>query len=343
MLSSLWVVGIDELMTPYEALAHAFATMPTGGFSTQPDSAAAFSAASSGSSRSSWLSRARTSLSCTARSSAGAHAFSLRRGVPPLPRARRVASVALTSMLWAYGSPRARPRSARRLPDVSILTTTGLATPTSRSGRRCSCSRSSRSCSSAGRRARRRLDQGRPPPAPRQDPAREVDQTLSPEVVMPIRLNGTPVDERTVRAIAAFILLYVGFWAVGASVIAIDSAISASASGRSTRSARPRRPRQRRPRVRDHRAVRLVRRLRRRVEDHDDRPHVGRRLEIVPVVVSSPGTTGACEPSAASARRGARAADPRPRPVGTTRAPDRPAARRSTARRAPSGPGATRR
>jgi trk system potassium uptake protein len=55
---------------------------------------------------------------------------------------------------------------------------------------------------------------------------REVDQTLSPEVVMPIRLNGSPVDERTLRAIAAFILLYVGFWAVGAAIIAIDSAIS---------------------------------------------------------------------------------------------------------------------
>ena len=42
---------------------------------------------------------------------------------------------------------------------------------------------------------------------------------------MPVRLNGAPVDERTLRAIAAFILLYVGFWVVGASVIAIDSAI----------------------------------------------------------------------------------------------------------------------
>ena len=44
---------------------------------------------------------------------------------------------------------------------------------------------------------------------------RELDQTVSPEVVMPIRLNGAAVDERTLRAIAAFILLYVGFWAVG--------------------------------------------------------------------------------------------------------------------------------
>jgi trk system potassium uptake protein TrkH len=60
---------------------------------------------------------------------------------------------------------------------------------------------------------------------------REVDQTLSPEFVMPIRLNGTPVDERTVRAIAAFVLLYVGLWAVGASVIAIESAISGPTLG----------------------------------------------------------------------------------------------------------------
>jgi trk system potassium uptake protein len=55
---------------------------------------------------------------------------------------------------------------------------------------------------------------------------RELDQTVSPEVVMPIRLNGAVVDERTLRAIAAFILLYVGLWAVGTAVIAIDSAIS---------------------------------------------------------------------------------------------------------------------
>jgi trk system potassium uptake protein TrkH len=54
---------------------------------------------------------------------------------------------------------------------------------------------------------------------------REVGQTLSPEVMSPIRLNGTPVDERTIRAVAAFVLLYVGFWVVGAAVIAIDSAI----------------------------------------------------------------------------------------------------------------------
>src|SRR5262249_34185486 len=55
---------------------------------------------------------------------------------------------------------------------------------------------------------------------------RELDQTVSPEVVMPIRLNGAPVDERTLRAIVAFILLYVGAWVIGTGVIAIDSAIT---------------------------------------------------------------------------------------------------------------------
>ena len=54
---------------------------------------------------------------------------------------------------------------------------------------------------------------------------RELRQTVHPEEVMPIRFNGTPVDERTVRAVIAFVLLYIGLFAVGAGVIAIDAAI----------------------------------------------------------------------------------------------------------------------
>ena len=38
-------VGIDDVTTPYEALAYAFSTMPTGGFSTRPGSAEELSAA----------------------------------------------------------------------------------------------------------------------------------------------------------------------------------------------------------------------------------------------------------------------------------------------------------
>jgi trk system potassium uptake protein TrkH len=53
---------------------------------------------------------------------------------------------------------------------------------------------------------------------------RELRQTLHPEVVMPIRLNGAVVDERTLRAITAFVLLYVGLFAAGAGLIALDAA-----------------------------------------------------------------------------------------------------------------------
>jgi len=60
---------------------------------------------------------------------------------------------------------------------------------------------------------------------------RELDQTVSPTVVMPVRLNGAAVEERTLRAISSFILLYVGIWAVGAAVIAVDSAITGAGLG----------------------------------------------------------------------------------------------------------------
>jgi len=53
---------------------------------------------------------------------------------------------------------------------------------------------------------------------------RELRQTLHPEAVMPIRLNGAVVDERTLRAITAFVLLYIGLFAVGAGLIALDAA-----------------------------------------------------------------------------------------------------------------------
>ena len=52
---------------------------------------------------------------------------------------------------------------------------------------------------------------------------RELRQTIHPELVMPIRLNGQVVDERTLRAVLAFVLLYVGTFVVGAAALAIDA------------------------------------------------------------------------------------------------------------------------
>jgi trk system potassium uptake protein len=229
MLSSLWVVGIDELMTPYEALAHSFATMPTGGFSTKPDSAASFSAESQ------WILALFMAI-------AGANFVLLYRALI-LRRPRSlvrdeefrlyvalivVACVTVTAMVWGYGiaEGEAAVRTAA-FQTVSIMTTTGMATadfalwPPVLLLALFALMFVGGSAGSTGGSIKvvRHLLLGKVL-------RREVDQTLSPEFVMPIRLNGSPVDERTLRAIAAFILLYVGIWAVGASVIAIESALA---------------------------------------------------------------------------------------------------------------------
>jgi trk system potassium uptake protein TrkH len=55
---------------------------------------------------------------------------------------------------------------------------------------------------------------------------RELDQTVHPEVITPVRLNRRPLEERAVRAVIAFVLLYIGLFVVGAILIAIDSALA---------------------------------------------------------------------------------------------------------------------
>jgi trk system potassium uptake protein TrkH len=52
---------------------------------------------------------------------------------------------------------------------------------------------------------------------------RELDQAMHPEYVAPIRVNRTPIDERTVRAVIAFVLLYVGIFVAGALLLLLDA------------------------------------------------------------------------------------------------------------------------
>ena len=52
---------------------------------------------------------------------------------------------------------------------------------------------------------------------------RELFQTAHPEAVRPVRLGGRVVDERTIRAVLAFTLLYFVLFAVGAVFIALDA------------------------------------------------------------------------------------------------------------------------
>jgi trk/ktr system potassium uptake protein len=228
-LASLGWMGIDEAMTPYESLAHAFSTMPTGGFSTQANSVEAFTPAAQ------WIIALFMLL-------AGANFALMYRGI--IRRRPRVflrdeefrlylvlvllASAVLTTQLWGYGI--AEGEEAVRtgiFQTISLITTTGFATTDFAlwpvlmlmtlfalmfiGG--------SAGSTTGSIKVVRHLLLGKVL-------RRELAQTVSPEVVMPVRLNSAPVDERTLRAIAAFILLYVGLWVVGAGVIAIDSAIS---------------------------------------------------------------------------------------------------------------------
>lgn len=54
---------------------------------------------------------------------------------------------------------------------------------------------------------------------------REIRHTIHPELVAPLRLNGAVVDERTLRAIIVFLFLYLGACTVGAVAILIDSSL----------------------------------------------------------------------------------------------------------------------
>ncbi|MGH3066934.1 MAG: TrkH family potassium uptake protein [Gaiellaceae bacterium] len=234
LLASVGWLGLDDEMTPFQAVANAFSTMPTGGFSTLPRSAEDFSAASQ------WILTLFMAI-------AGANFALLYLGlVRRRPRAfvrdeefrlyvalLLLASAALTTMLSGYGIAEGEEavRTAA-FQTVSIITTTGLASmdfalwPPVLTLALFALMFVGGSAGSTGGAIKvvRHLLLGKVL-------RREIDQTVSPEVVMPIRLNGTPVDERTLRAITAFILLYVGAWAVGASIIAIDSAVTDAGLG----------------------------------------------------------------------------------------------------------------
>lgn len=228
-LSLLGWLGVDERMTPYEAIAHAFTTMPTGGFSTQARSIEAFSAASQ------WVILVFIAI-------AGSNFALMYRGlVRRQPRAFvrdeefrlylvliAIAGGSLTVMLWSYGIAGGEEAIRTGLfQALTIMTSTGYATADFAAwpilliltlfalmfvG-------GSAGSTSGGVKVVRHLLLGKVL-------RRELDQTVSPEVVMPIRLNGTPVDERTLRAVSVFILLYIGLWVVGGAVIALDTAFA---------------------------------------------------------------------------------------------------------------------
>jgi trk system potassium uptake protein TrkH len=229
LFASLTVIGLlgDEAMGPYQALAHAFTTMPTGGFSTEPRSVEVFGAAVH------WVLVAFMLL-------AGAN-FALlyrlfvRHDARPLLRdeelrvylgAIAIGSAVLVAEIWTEGFA----SGERAIRDgvfqaTSLMTTTGYSNfdfagwPTLAlmtlvvlmfvGG----CAGSTAGSIKVVRHV-----------LMAKSLRRELRQTVHPEEVVPIRLNRRVLDERTLRAATFFILLYVGLFVAGAGVIALDGA-----------------------------------------------------------------------------------------------------------------------
>ena len=234
ILASFGWAGIDERMSLYEAAANAFGTMPTGGFSTQPDSAASYAPASQ------WVLALFMLL-------AGANYLVMyralvRRQPGQLVRDEElrlyvalvvIAAGALAIQLWSHDiSVGEEAIRSGFFQAVSIITTTGMVSADYAVWPSVMLLTlfalmfvgGSAGSTAGSIKVIRHLLLGK-------ILRRELGQTVSPEVVLPVRLNGAPVDERTLRAIAAFILLYVGAWAVGGAVIAIDSAVVSAGLG----------------------------------------------------------------------------------------------------------------
>ena len=193
LLASLGWFGIDDAMTPYQALAHAFATMPTGGFSPNADSLEGFSPAAQ------WIIALFMFL-------AGMNFVLLYRGfVRRRPRMFvrdeefrlyavivLIASIALLVQLWGYGiaSGEEAVRTAV-FQAISIITTTGFATTDFALWPVISLltlfalmfTGGSAGSTTGSIKIVRHLLLGKVL-------RRELDQTVSPEVVMPIRYNG---------------------------------------------------------------------------------------------------------------------------------------------------------
>jgi trk system potassium uptake protein TrkH len=55
---------------------------------------------------------------------------------------------------------------------------------------------------------------------------REVTRTVHPELVRPVRLKGTVVEQQTLLAIISFVLIYVAVFVLGAAVLALEAAFS---------------------------------------------------------------------------------------------------------------------
>lgn len=220
--------GLDERMSPYEALAHALTTIPTGGFSTQSRSLEAFGAVTQ------WVVIVFMVLAALNFALLWI-AFAQRRPGRLLrdEEARVfvvllvIASAALaielaTNDIEGHGSPLRNGVFQA----VSLMTGTGYATLDFADWTALGLMTvtllmfigGSAGSTTGSVKVLRHLLLGKVL-------RRELRQTLHPELVLPVRLNKTPVDERTLRSVIAFVALYLAFFVVGTAIISVDSSL----------------------------------------------------------------------------------------------------------------------
>jgi len=227
ILLTLALAGIDEEMTPFHAFAHSFTTVSTAGFSTKADSIGAFAPATQ------WIVILFMTL--------GGINFALmyRALVRRQPRAvardeelrlylalLAVGAAVLAAVVWSadvlvgHDAVRAAAFTAvstmtttgytvvdyNLWPPLALMTIVGLMFVGGSAG-----------STTGSVKVVRHLLLGR-------ILRREIDETLHPEIVLPVRLSRRVVDERTLRAVAAFILLYIGIFIIGAALLGVDAA-----------------------------------------------------------------------------------------------------------------------
>ena len=227
ILAAIGWTGIDETMSVFEAVAHALTTMPTGGFSTEARSVEAFGAATQ------WtivvfmvLAGANFALMYRAffRRQVGAlvRDEELRLYLALLALASAVLLVELLHKEFFAGEEAVRHAVFQV---VSTMTTSGFASTDSNQWTLLGIVvivalmfvGGSAGSTTGSVKVVRHLLTGR-------ILRRELDQTVHPEVVSRVRLNGRPIDDRTLRAVGVFIILYVGVFAVGALLLVVDGA-----------------------------------------------------------------------------------------------------------------------
>jgi trk system potassium uptake protein len=227
VLSTLGWTGLDSRMTSFDAVAHALTTIPTGGFSPRGRSIEEFGAVTQ------WAIVPFMILGGTSfallylaiirrRPLAFLRDDEFRVYLVLLAAASAIVLAELTSERILTGEAAVRQAVFNT---VSIFTTTGFAngdfnrwnaltTFVLVGGMLVSASAGS---TAGGIKLVRHVVIARML-------RRELDQTLHPELVSPIRVNGKPIAEKALRAIVVFAFLYVGIVAAGSTVLLLDSA-----------------------------------------------------------------------------------------------------------------------